>query len=261
MRDPGGVGHEVAVLNDSLVYACIEFLQAMDGGSNGKHSAEMLLLRDNLLHRGGSLEWHYELLRHRQVRLEQLLQTRRADLADDPRHYLSERLAIFFLLDDVIFNALSHLDYFANLVHFVITRGSQGKVMWNGLANAALDIKNNKLSQLPVMAAVGSRHKSWIDLLQKYRGRVIHENSTVGGHAPHVDLWGDEPTPSLRVRLWSKLARNLPIQPTVPLAEITPLHAAAAILKSTLGDTLAILQVLRQQVASPGVGGKSLSTS
>ncbi|MBX9718194.1 MAG: hypothetical protein K2X36_05050 [Microbacteriaceae bacterium] len=246
MRDPGGVGHELEVLKNTLICHCLDVLFILDGRGNGPHADGMFRLRDNLIHRGWSLEWHYQILRDSQVHLEQLLQERRSELAAAPNHYLTERLKLFFLLDDVIFNALSHLDYFASFVQFIISRGQEDEKKWNSLAKTSRDSKNS-ISRLPVIQEIGRRHRAWIHQLQDFRGRVIHHKSTAASHAPQVDLWSSEPTPPLRVVLPGRLSRSLPVQMTVQRDEATPLHAAAAIVKSTVGDILAILQVLREQ--------------
>lgn len=250
MRDPGGVRHEVDVLKDALICFCSEFLLTLDGRSNGKHSERMFRLRDNLIHRGWSLDWHYRVLRERQFHLEDLLRDHRPEMAAEPRYYLTERLTLFFLLDDVIFNALSHLDYFASLVEFAITKGHSSEKKWNSHVKTSHDTKNPH-SGLPVIEEIRRRHRAWINHLQDYRGRVIHYNSTVGGHAPHVDLWSDQPMPSLKVIVPGQLARSLPVSMAVARDEATPVHAAAAIVKSLLGDVIAILQVLYEQEQRP----------
>jgi lauroyl/myristoyl acyltransferase len=84
------------------------------------------------------------------------------------------------------------------------------------------------------------RHRTWIDDLQKYRGKVIHEAPTIGPHASFVDLWSENARLDLRVRLPRKPIRHKPVKPTLPVEDVTALHAAAAILKSTLADAVAI---------------------
>lgn len=130
-------------------------------------------LRDSIIHRLASVEYHLSMLLSRQLSIISTLEN------DGTKFHDSEFLRVannnlLFLFDDVIFNSCSLWDYVANLVTYIYLH--KQNVKWNSLVRGARDPRN-PLSTQAISTQVLSLHRRLVDDLFEYRSSLYHEKA------------------------------------------------------------------------------------
>jgi hypothetical protein len=142
-----------------------------------------VFLRDSRSFRAGSLGYHVDLLR-RQFHAYFVRAHERKARHDSRSLLYNAQRDITYLTDDVLFNAVSMLDYLGNLVGFVLTR-DKSTLKWNGVVKAGRD-KGNPLSAKSVVASMVRLDKEWVDAFFDVRSTIIHNKVLLGNGSQNV---------------------------------------------------------------------------
>lgn len=167
-------------------------------------SERLISARNGLQYRNHALVWHLSLLKsykkHFENEIEKVLSDAEKEL--NTRRNAQEKLG--FILDDVVFNAMSIFDYTAEFVFATHLPDQRGDKRWHKLTQNTSKIKDKELADL-----ILSANTDFIKHLEKYRGHVIHKKPEVGGIGyKHMIMTGEV---EHDISLPEKLIDQLPI--------------------------------------------------
>lgn len=157
--------------------------------------------RDSVTYRARALGFHLDLLKaqfdgfSRQANAKIGDERERINLLHDCRHFLT------FLLDDVLFNSISLLDYTGNLAGCILLGPDHQRLKWNGIVRAAND-SGNRVHSSAVGRVIASLNSEWADRLNEVRSKVIHFGVELGDGKQVLSLQSE--------RFVSTLAFSLP---------------------------------------------------
>jgi len=167
-------------LRTTAVQAVIKFLGPMVIGPGHSSSRDdtAFALRDSMLYRAQSVGYHIDLIKTQFASLSDQGLKRLGTHPQDKTFLFNGRQFLTFLSDDILFNAISMLDYLGNLVGFILAPPST-KLKWNGVVKSCLD-HSNALHNTDVANTIITLHREWIDKLHYVRSRIIHERMALG---------------------------------------------------------------------------------
>jgi hypothetical protein len=137
-----------------------------------------VFLRDSVLYRADSLIYHVDLVKRQFASFEARAYEKKFS-GREQELLLSARAALTFLFDDVLFNAMSMLDYCGNLIAFAVEGPDEQKKKWVGVARSAND-PATKLWGSPAAQKIRAAHREWVQKFLDLRSKVIHDRSTLG---------------------------------------------------------------------------------
>lgn len=144
---------------------------------NWKGTSRLLEARDGLNYRAQALIWHIGLLQREKAILEKQIED---SWLDEHRCFnlrISAQQQLGYILDDVVFNAMSLFDYLAEFVFAVHFTDLRGDKRWNKV------IKNiPKISDETLCECLSRAETELVKSLNKYRGNVIHNKPDLGNH-------------------------------------------------------------------------------
>lgn len=132
--------------------------------------------RDGLQYRNHALVWHLSLLnnykKHFECEIEKVIFDSQKEF--ETRRNTQQKLG--FILDDVVFNAMSVFDYTAEYVFATHLPDHRGNKTWFKLSQNISKIEDTNLADI-----IQDAHSEFIKHLERYRGHVIHNKPEVGG--------------------------------------------------------------------------------
>lgn len=205
-----------------------------------KGSDRFVSARDSLHYRNNALIWHYGLIKnyrkHYEQQIEQAVERGTIDDMETRRDAMSK---LGYILDDIVFNSVSVFDYTAEYVFAAHIPKHRGDKRWYKLVQNAGRIADSELGDVIV-----KENESFVKLLERYRGHVIHNKPEVGGisYTYTIDKAG------------KKFEHDI-LAPT-KLTQLVPIfgenceglqvdQAARVITKKVLATELAIVNLLR----------------
>lgn len=173
-------------------------------GKECQYRTDLFLLRDSVLYRLSSLNWHIHNLCKQHSQYEKAFSV---DPQNINLHYGNTFQS--FLFDDFVFNLISLYDYFANLLGFLLIGENKKRIGWDGFAKSAMD-RSNKFSKSIVATEISKHENEWVKRLSAYRAEVIHYNAQEGKGKMHIS-WkqGEQVEYSLQWAIPEKLAKKL----------------------------------------------------
>jgi len=84
--------------------------------------------------------------------------------------FLNAQDTLLFIFDDIIFNIISLVDYFGNLISVIYSGEQYRNKKWKGLLN----LINNKEDKLPIDDLIIQHNKDWVNDLTEYRAKIFH---------------------------------------------------------------------------------------
>ena len=130
-------------------------------------------IRDSLIYRAWSVQWHVNYLERQYQAFEKQLQGDITEALDSPQLLFNHRQILSYIFDDVVFNSVSMFDYVGNLVGLAYLGTKKSRLKWNGALNSSRD-KSNPIHIAPVAEKLLTAHRNWVDPLMNYRGDTIH---------------------------------------------------------------------------------------
>jgi len=116
-----------------------------------------------MLYRAQAVGFHVDLLQWQFRRITHEANTKLAAVRQDRSFLYNARRFLTYLMDDVLFNAISMLDYTGNLVGVSLGKPSDRHLKWNGFVKAARD-RNNPLSRTRVGQVMVAADTEWVGL-------------------------------------------------------------------------------------------------
>jgi len=150
----------------------------------------IIILRDSMLYRGQAVGFHVDLLQWQFRQITHEANTKRALVRKDRSFLYNCRRFLTYLMDDVLFNAISMLDYSGNLVGVILGKPSDRNLKWNGFVRAARDRKN-PLSLTRVGQVMVAADTEWVGKLNDIRSRIIHEHVILGDGVHNMTMRED----------------------------------------------------------------------
>ena len=165
---------------------------------------DMFRLRDNVLYRLSSLDWHLQSLCDHHEHYE----TKFKKDSYDPI-ILYAKSVLFFIFDDFIFNLMSLYDYYANLLAYFLITPNKQSIGWNSLAKTAKG-NNNQFSKLKFSKDIWQHNHEWVIKIHDFRSKVIHRNVQKGSDKQIISgTQGQDVQFKLLYSIPEKLAKKL----------------------------------------------------
>lgn len=166
--------------------------------------------RDAIGYRTGAVVWHILGVRHAAMEWNKRANAgviATLELAGDPSFMMDAQRTITFLLDDLVFNAVSLLDYTGRLLACVIGLDEGVRHTWPKTVERA----RKGIYPGPVAAALIAADDEWVSGLSKFRGGMFHQDREVGSliHELHVPQLVDQVKAELRAHLPGNLVNEL----------------------------------------------------
>jgi hypothetical protein len=198
-------------LRDEAVAAVIRCLGPIRSGPDTPPLSEhpAVFLRDSMTYRAESVGYHIDLLKRHFARFTERAHSLIGDSHARVDFLHQTRSILTFLSDDILFNAISMLDYAGNLVGFAHGGATCQRLKWNGAVKSALD-KNNRLANTRSGQAMVALHREWVDRLQAVRSKIIHERIALGDGGQTMTFKADAIQVVLSFDLPSVVVKRLP---------------------------------------------------
>jgi hypothetical protein len=120
-----------------------------------------------------------------------------------------------FVTDDVLFNAMSLLDYVANLVSSIIDGPDEHKRKWNGTVRSMMN-PTSRMASSSAGRVMLTLHREWVDKLHGVRSARIHNRTFKGDGVLTIRLLAHNALHStLAFQLAPQVARKLPFLRTL----------------------------------------------
>lgn len=182
-------------LRDGLIALTMAYLnrhpgRIADPAQLSADQARIVALRDSVLYRFESLEFHLGLLHKR---YSACLQEFRSDpfRRDGIEVVRWSSRDLKFLFDDMVFTTISLFDYAGTMVGFVMHDERTRNIKWAGARRCASQATDNdpksviqptnRIFQSSVGDLVTQLNREWIKGLSEYRNALIHERSDRAG--------------------------------------------------------------------------------
>lgn len=198
-------------------------------------------LRDSIRHRAHSLLWHLRWLHQRRAAVR--MRSKETFIAEldsggDPGPALQYIRMQYYLLDDVIFNMLSLFDYIGNLVGTL--RLNAPRLYWAQVAKRCR--KNPNPLNPTLVTLIVTANDRWVDGIQRFRGKLIHHEATLGQGASSLDL----NTLSANWHAWlpGELKAHLPSPLSSSTEPVDVVEGATALVERTLDCTAEIVHAV-----------------
>jgi hypothetical protein len=191
-------------LNDELVKMGLEFLQRnhfdiRPSPALRQKRRRVLDLRDSAIYRATSIAWHAGALYERRAAIRRHFQRDRVASLEatdgDPTPLLDHMRRQSFLLDDILFNAVSLFDYIAHLIG-VLRFDGQGCV-WSYLVKECRKTPCRLNAPALVLVVVEAEDR-WLGRLDAFRDKVIHNEALA--HSGHESF--DMKSITMTWRVW-----------------------------------------------------------
>lgn len=251
-------------LKDRLISLTMTYLNSHPNriDNPARHSAcqeRIIGLRDSVLYRFESLEFHRALLgqRHAECLRELRSDPLRRDGLEVVR-WASRDLK--FLFDDMVFTSMSLFDYTGSMVGFVLHDEIKRNIKWAGARKCATQATNadansviptvNRIYQSPIGDLVNRLNDEWIKGLAEYRNALIHERSDTAGGRLHTEFSGG--TFSVTVEITAPIAFTKRIAFLSHHTEEHPLElleAASWVVTKTFVASVALTDTLTEEAS------------
>jgi hypothetical protein len=180
---------KVQLLRHEAVNAILRYLGPLNIGANTPPLGDdpAIVLRNSMLYRAEAVGFHVDLLRWH---LTSFLRRANADVLTnqkDPSFLHNCRNVLTFLSDDILFNAISMLDYVGNLAGYTLAGPNWQSKKWNGIVRGARD-QRNPIASTTVGKLMVVLHAEWVDKLHDVRSRIIHERIILGDGGQELTL-------------------------------------------------------------------------
>lgn len=142
-----------------------------------KGTSRLVEARDGLNYRVQALIWHIGILQREKAILEKGIEE---SWFDEHRCFdirISAQRQLGYILDDVVFNAMSSFDYLSEFVFAAHVPDMRGDKRWNKVIQNIPKITDKALCKCLADAEAGL-----VKSLNKYRGHVIHNKPEMGDH-------------------------------------------------------------------------------
>ena len=212
----------------------------------GNDSQRWIDLRDSVLYRFESLAYHIDLVRQRE---QQCLSEFRPDLfrRDGIEVVRWASRDMKFLLDDIVFSAISLFDYFGNLIGFVLLRKASENIKWTGVRTWAAtgDSSRTAVRALEV-------NNEWIGGLAVYRNSLIHALSDTSGGSTHHELANGSATLEIRITAPDRFTNAIDhLRQTLPKEGLRVVDAALWVSGQTYDSLVDLCECLRSDLGLP----------
>jgi len=204
-----------------------------------------LAARDAVLYRAAALAWHTEVLVSGCGDFCNAVESDLAlalSLGDAPNPVWDAQRTFSFLLDDVVFNAMSLLDYASALAAEVCGVDVTRRRTWKRIAEMSRSAVDGKESPIPRQVAelVLAKDSAWVSGLDKFRGIVIHREVRIGSAGYGIDL---EPMKGIATfYLAPELVTS--IAAVLPGGDVEIRDGAVAIVRATMQTATELVEAL-----------------
>lgn len=151
-----------------------------------KGTSRLIAARDGLNYRVEALVWHIGILQREKTILEKSIEE---SWFDEHRCFnirIQAQRQLGYLLDDVVFNAMSSFDYLSEFVFAAHFPGLRGDKRWNKV------IQNiQKITDKALCECLANAEAELVKALNKYRGHVIHNQPEMGDHRLKTSFGSD----------------------------------------------------------------------
>ena len=173
--------------------------------------SQMHKRKNDLLYRCNSIYWHIGILNSVVNSINDRSKIEKSDLQGI---VYEEWDKVHFLFDDVIFNLISAFDYFASLVHIIMTDKKDEFKKWNNVVKKSRD-KGYKFPDTETM--IIDFHGEWVNKLSGYRANVYHEKTDKPSAVLQDDFFFDKR--EIEFNITDKAAKELSIEKNTNLID------------------------------------------
>lgn len=132
--------------------------------------------RDGLQYRNHALCWHLSLLSSYKKHFESEIEKAILESVKEMEVRRNAQQKLGFILDDIVFNAMSVFDYTAEFIFATHIPDYRGNKTWSRLCKNTVKIEDQKLASF-----INDEHARFVKHLERYRGHVIHNKPEMGG--------------------------------------------------------------------------------
>lgn len=209
-------------------------------------SQRLVDLRNSVLYRFESLAYHVDLIRRREQQCFSAFQ-------EDP--FRRDGLEVVrwgsrdmkFLLDDIVFSAISLFDYFGNLTGFALLDEASRNIKWNGV----LKWPASDVAQPGTVLRSRGLNDEWIDGLAMYRNSLIHASSDTSGGAKTHRFGGGMATTEIRITAPRALIERIEyLRTTVPPEGLLVVATALWIVGQTFDTIVELCDLLAKDLTA-----------
>jgi hypothetical protein len=162
-------------LHEELIQLVMNVVIDKIGNYKKDHfTLDMFRLRDNVVYRLSSLDWHLQSLCSHHEHYEAKFKKD----SYDPNIFYAKTV-LFFIFDDFVFNLISLYDYYANLLAYFLLSPNKQTIGWNSLAKTAKG-NNNQFSKFKFSKDIWQHNHEWVMKINDFRSKVIHRNVQKG---------------------------------------------------------------------------------
>lgn len=214
-----------------------------------------LHLRDSIIHRFDAVCFHVVLMINLQKAEIAKFEMKPFDGEED-RFLETVSRQDQYLLEDIIFNTVSLLDYLGNMVGLVFHGPDSAEIKWNGAYKHAKHQTHgsNKLGHNRIFgSATGSclmrHHKEWVNSLSGYRAGLIH-NKEQRLDGKLTMIWQGSLWHELTITVPKSFLKAIRVgNDKRPREEWSPIKGGFLLLEKAATTTIEILKVLREDIA------------